>query len=214
MTHAKDGTDSLRRDPASLGGGLHGPAKPTDRLFFAVFPDAATAERIALLAQQLREKHRLHGKPFEAGRFHVTLQYLGDHLGLPQDIVGMAADAAAAVDMPAFDLGFDRASSFSSRPRNRPLVLRGDEGVRALTAFQRTLGVAMNKVGLGRWADGAYTPHVTLLYDDVRGRRTGRAHPLDGTRICSHAQSGRQGGACAALPLVSARRLKPIKRQY
>lgn len=32
--------------------------------------------------------------------------------------------------------------------------------------FQQTLGIAMKKAGLGRWAKPGYTPHVTLLYDD------------------------------------------------
>ena len=56
--------------------------------------------------------------------------------------------------------------SFSSSPRNRPFVLRGDAGLAELMVFQRALGLEMTKAGLGRWAKPAYTPHVTLLYDD------------------------------------------------
>jgi hypothetical protein len=33
-------------------------------------------------------------------------------------------------------------------------------------AFQQTLGTELKKTSLGLWAKGAYTPHVTLLYDD------------------------------------------------
>lgn len=32
--------------------------------------------------------------------------------------------------------------------------------------FQRELGVAMKKVGLGQWVDSPFTPHVTMLYDE------------------------------------------------
>jgi RNA 2',3'-cyclic 3'-phosphodiesterase len=140
--------------------------KPTDRLFFAIFPDADAAARIAQLALQLRGEHGRHGTPLKQERFHVTLHHLGDYAGLQQCIVAMASQAAAAVALPPFDLAFDRAASFCCTPRNRPFVLRGGDGVAAVTALQRALGMEMTKAGLGRWAKPAYTPHFTLLYDD------------------------------------------------
>ena len=142
------------------------PPQPTDRLFFAIFPDADTAARIAQLAQQLYGEHGLHGSPLKTERFHVTLHHLGDYAGLPPHIISMASEAAAAVAMPPFEVAFDRAASFSGTPRNRPLVLRGGDGVAALMAFQQALGMATKRSGLGRWVKPGYTPHVTLLYDD------------------------------------------------
>lgn len=139
--------------------------QPTDRLFFAIFPDVATAARIATLAQRLRAEHGLKGKPLATERFHVTLHPLGDYLGLPQEIVAAAGEAASAVVMPPFELAFDRAGSFLGRPRNRPFVLRAGDSVAALKAFQQVLGTAMKNAGLGRWVAPHYTPHVTLLYD-------------------------------------------------
>jgi RNA 2',3'-cyclic 3'-phosphodiesterase len=145
-------------------------AEPTDRLFFAIFPDADTAAHIAQLALQLRAEHGLHGTPLKQERFHVTLHHLGDYAGLNHGIVAMANQAAAAVVRQPFDLSFDisfdRAASFCSMPRNRPFVLRGGDGLAAVTAFQQSLSTEMTKAGLGRWAKRAYTPHVTLLYDD------------------------------------------------
>lgn len=138
----------------------------TDRLFFAVFPDADSAERIARLAQQLRGEHDLKGRPLALGRFHVTLHHLGDYVGVRPDIVAMADAAAAAVSMPPFNVLFDCAASFSSTPRNRPFVLRGGDGLAALMAFQQALGMAMKRTGLGCQVKSGYTPHVTLLYDD------------------------------------------------
>jgi RNA 2',3'-cyclic 3'-phosphodiesterase len=61
---------------------------------------------------------------------------------------------------------FDRVMSFRGKSGNRPLVLRGDDGLAALTAFQQVLGEAMMKAGLWRWAKPNYTPHVTQLYAD------------------------------------------------
>jgi RNA 2',3'-cyclic 3'-phosphodiesterase len=142
-------------------------AKITDRLFFAIFPEAAAAARIARLARQLRGEHGLKGKPLETQRLHVTLHHLGDYAGLPRDIVAASVEAAATVAMSPFEVSFDRALSFPDRPANRPFVLRGGDGVGALGALQRTLGAALGRAGLaaGR-AEPPYTPHVTLLYDD------------------------------------------------
>lgn len=141
---------------------------PTDRLFFAIFPDADAAGRIAPLASRLRDEHGLNGKLIERARLHVTLHHLGDFVGVPRDIVARAGEAAATVAMPPFEMSFDRAMSFSGRPDKRPFVLLGGEGLAALKAFQRTLGTAMEKAGLKLFkADTNYTPHVTLLYGDL-----------------------------------------------
>lgn len=146
--------------------GFEAAPRPTDRLFFAIYPDAAAAARIAQLAQQLRAEHGLQGKPLKPERFHVTLHHLGDHAGLPHDQVAAACGAAAGVAAAPFDITFDRVASFTSAPRNRPFVLRGDDGLAALMAFQQSLGEALKKTVLGRWTRPGFTPHVTLLYDD------------------------------------------------
>lgn len=143
-------------------------AKPTDRLFLALFPPPQTALEIAGLAAWIRGTHGLRGRPLEAARFHITLSHLGDYAGLPPDVVrqaGVAAAEAAAATQP-FAVAFDRAESFASMPHNRPLVLRGGEGLSALMAFHQVLLTALKKNNLGQWAKPGYTPHVTLLYDD------------------------------------------------
>lgn len=137
----------------------------TDRLFFAIFPDAGTAARIAQLHEELRLELGLQGKPLAAERLHATLRPVGDYAGLPQDIVAMAGDVASTVAMPPCTVAFDGATSFRGRPGHRPFVLRGWDGVAGLMMLQQRLGVAMAKAGLGRSAP-YYTPHVTLLYGD------------------------------------------------
>jgi 2'-5' RNA ligase len=145
--------------------GINAARQPMEGLFFAIFPDADAAARLAQLAQRLRAEHGLRGHPLKTERFHVTLHHLGDHAGLQHDIVAAASKAAATIAMPPFELAFDRVMSFD-RPRNLPLVLRGGDGLAALTEFQLVLGTAMKKAGLGRWVKPSYTPHATLLYDD------------------------------------------------
>ena len=147
--------------------GFDPPPKPTDRLFFALFPEADAAARIRLLADRLRGAHCLRGRPLETERFHVTLHHVGDHVGLPDQLVEQAREAAAMVAMSSFEVGFNRVASFR-RSQSLPFVLRGDErgDLAALMSFQQTLGKAMTQAGLGRMVDQRYTPHVTLLYDD------------------------------------------------
>ncbi|WP_249470498.1 RNA 2',3'-cyclic phosphodiesterase [Luteimonas galliterrae] len=149
-----------------MGFGAFESPDPTDRLFFAVFPDAEAAKRIAGIAQDLRSRLDLRGKPLRTDRFHVTLHHLGDHIGVPEHVVAKAGEAAARVRMAAFEVAFDSASSFSRQPRNRPFVLRGNEGVVSLCDLQGTLGTAMAAVGLNRHVERTFTPHITLLYDD------------------------------------------------
>jgi len=145
---------------------LLGETRATDRLFFALFPDPGTAERIAAVAARLRERHGLTGPALAAERFHITLSHLGDYHGLPADLVAKARQAGDQVSARAFRPHFDRAGSFAGRSGNRPFVLQSSESETVVTAFQRTLGRAMMAVGLGRKA-GPYSPHVTLLYDDA-----------------------------------------------
>lgn len=141
--------------------------QPTDRLFFAMFPDVSAAAHFERLARHQCDEHRLRGTPLATERFHVTLHHLGDYAGLPRHIVAAAEQAAATVAMPPFEIAFDRVGSFD-RPGNRPLVMRGGHGVAALTAFQQTLGAALKKAGLSHMVARDYTPHLTLLYDERR----------------------------------------------
>jgi 2'-5' RNA ligase len=148
-------------------GGFTSPT-PTDRLFFAVHPDADTARRVVELAHSVRAAHGLRGNPLRADRVHVTLHHLGDHAGLPESLVASARDAAAMMTSPPFDVGFDCVASFPGRGRKRPCVLRGGsvESNAPLLAFRRALGERLRAVGLGRWVERRFVPHVTLLYDE------------------------------------------------
>jgi 2'-5' RNA ligase len=142
------------------------PAQPSDRLFFAVMPDAASALRIAELAQRLRTDLNLRGQPRPTAHFHITLHHLGDYVGLPANELAQAKAAAAGIAQPGFDVVFDHVASFNAK-RNLPLVLRGQEHALAgLIQLQQALGQRMAACGLGRRVEKLFVPHVTLLYDD------------------------------------------------
>ena len=149
----------------SLGG--FEPPVANDRLFFAVFPDADTASRLAALGSTLRHGHGLRGKVLAADRLHVTLHHLGDHAVLPPALVEAARKAGDRLGSRPFEVTFDSASSFASRRGSRPFVLRGSAGVDGIVDLQRELGQHMAATGLGRHVEASFTPHVTLLYDDA-----------------------------------------------
>jgi 2'-5' RNA ligase len=102
--------------------------KPTDRLFFALFPSEEAIPHIVKTSQQLRDAHGLTGKSLSNDRLHVTLHHVGDYAGgLPDGLVEAAQNVASTLAMPAFEVTFDRAMSFAGRPRHRPCGMRGYE---------------------------------------------------------------------------------------
>jgi 2'-5' RNA ligase len=112
----------------------------TDRLFFAVIPDAGSASGAAQRRHELRAKHRLRGKAIATERLHVTLHHVDDFAGLPEGIAAKTCAVASAVSMRPFTVEFNGALSFRGRPGNLPLVLQGDEGVYGLLVLQHRLG--------------------------------------------------------------------------
>lgn len=141
------------------------------RLFLAAVPDAAAAAGIHRLACALKHAHKFDCKVIEPERLHVSLFFLGE---LSQQILRIAAEAAAEVRVPPFEVSFDRSVSFCGKIGNRPLVLMGDDGLDRLKSFRRTLGIALARKGLRYLARKDFTPHVTLLYAD----RNVEEHPV------------------------------------
>ena len=137
-----------------------------DTLFFALQPDAETAQQITGLASRLRTDCAVRGRLRPTGVFHVTLHYLGGFVGLPPTLVEDASRAADTVRMPAFDVELGRARTFLGRPRGIPLVLAGDEGTAGVRLLFDSLGRALVKAGVRAYGGSDYTPHLTLMYGD------------------------------------------------
>ncbi|MGQ0711198.1 MAG: 2'-5' RNA ligase family protein [Rhodoferax sp.] len=153
--------------------------RSTDRLFLAVYPDAATALCLAALAAGWRERLGLRGKPLQAQRLHATVAYLGDFGHWPQQrivqIEQALGAAGGAIPLAPFAVAFAQVHSFAGRARNRPFVLSGGEtqGLQAL--HQWAMAALKAGDGLGAVGDALvaaadakpYVPHLTLLYDDA-----------------------------------------------
>jgi 2'-5' RNA ligase len=144
------------------------PPALTDRIFFAIAPDAGAIAGIAALTAELKAQHGMRGRPIADAKLHATLYNLGDFPGIPHVKVARAIEAAAAVaEITApFVASFDTAQTFINRARNRPFVLVGGDGVIGIAALYKSLMTAMVKAGMPP-NPGSYTPHITLLYDDV-----------------------------------------------
>lgn len=141
------------------------PQLPAHRVFLAIKPDTATAERIARLIEQLRPVVGFKGKALHPERLHITLHHLGDFVQQPaEDLLARARLAAERLASSPFDVTFDQVVSFHGRRDHRPFVLLGHEGVAGLMAFQQTLGEALQHAGVPV-PRGHFKPHVTLLYD-------------------------------------------------
>lgn len=131
----------------------------TDRLFFAVVPDAETAKTIAERAAAWRARHGLTGRLLRAAHFHVNLAPVHEGIGLPD--AGEIEDWVARVreiPMPCFRVAFDRLTSFA----NGALVLTGEEATIGLEVLQQRLSDALDDAPRPA---RRYTPHVTLLHD-------------------------------------------------
>lgn len=132
--------------------------RPSDRLFLAALPDAATAARIVDLAGRLKTGHGLKGRVLRPEHLRVTLFHVRDGAGLGPDLVDAVTERVASVVMPSFRVTFDRVGSF----RNGAFVLRGDAGMMGLEVLHQRLSDAFD----GRPASARpFTPHVTLLRD-------------------------------------------------
>ena len=142
----------------------------TDRLFFAVMPDAPARASIGGVLADLRAAHGLQARPVMADRLHVTMGMVGDFPGIPGNLLARASNAAqeAVLEVAPFTASFDTALTFTTRSRatgRRPLVLSGGDGVTGLHELYRALSQTMRKAGM--WGNpSSFTPHLTLMYDE------------------------------------------------
>ena len=136
--------------------------RPTDRLFFAVLPDAETGEAICSARRHLCEKADLQGAEVPPEQLHVTLWRVGDYVVPPtaEDIDAIVR-RASTVEMPPFRLSFGAAKSHS----RGALVLCGGRGSADLEGLSTRLRDALTSPGPERRR--AFLPHMTLMRSET-----------------------------------------------
>lgn len=140
-----------------------------ERLFFGIMLPAEAALSAVDVLEESRDTQGLRGRAIRQDRLHVTLIHVGDYQGMPpQSVIDALKQAGESVTPAAFDVAFDRASSFSGAPGRHPHVLLGDKGVEALKAFRADLLKAVVREGVKPLSRQDFNPHVTLSYADRR----------------------------------------------
>jgi 2'-5' RNA ligase len=150
-------------DQLPLGLAPPGPAPDArnDGLYLFLRPDAAALDAIGRVANDLRARHRLSGKPQARDRLHVTMLHIGHYAGLPPEIVDKARAAAGAIRAAPFAVMFDEAVTFNT---SLAVVLRSSDDLMALAVLRDQAYRAMRDVGL-RPRNVIANPHITLLRD-------------------------------------------------
>jgi 2'-5' RNA ligase len=130
------------------------------RLFFALWPDAAAAARLADLATELAGLS--DGKPVPPAKIHLTLVFLGD---VEDAALGAALAMPEGIDCAAFEVALDQGGSF----RGARVAWAGCRTpARGLVELQAELARRARESGFAL-EERPYTPHVTLA------RKTGRS---------------------------------------
>lgn len=139
------------------------------RVFFALWPEPPLRARLSALAGQLHKT--LGGRRTHADTVHLTLVFIGEleAARLP-DLLALAA----AVRVPAFEIGFDRVDCWR---RNHIAHLGASQVPDALLDLVRQLEAGLDRTGVG-FDRRAYVPHVTLLRKADCGKENPASEPL------------------------------------
>ena len=146
--------------PSSIASDAEG-GSDTHRLFFALWPDDTVRRAIADTADALRRERAPRGRWSNPDRYHMTLQFIGDHRPFPADRARRAMDAAARLAVPAFALDLDRAGSF--RKRSIPWWLGCSVKPDGLRALWDALSSSLAEARVPYQSDRPLVPHVTIL---------------------------------------------------
>lgn len=144
-------------------------AKDEHRLFFALKPDPAASAMAESIFDALRASHELQSKFLGAEFLHVTLSHVIDSPEFPQATVDDAIKVATAIQMPPFEIVFDRGMSFRKPKGRQPLVLCAAPDDSGVLLLERRISAALAMGGVGgRIVKSGFTPHMTIGYDDRR----------------------------------------------
>jgi RNA 2',3'-cyclic 3'-phosphodiesterase len=141
----------------------------TQRLFFALWPDASTSDALATLAQQVAAESG--GRPTAPGNVHLTLAFLGDQ---PRRIARELSAAAARISAPSFDLVLDSVDSW----HKSAIAWAGVKIVPLpLVELQQTIARSLQVSGLEP-EERPFAVHVTLARRITAAVRHPLAPPL------------------------------------
>lgn len=139
------------------------------RLFFALWPDAAASDALTMLAKEVATESG--GRATPPGNVHLTLAFLGDQ---PEKVASELRDAAAQISVPRFDLVFDRVETW----RKNAIAWAGVQDVPVpLAELHQAIARSLPASGLEPDAR-PFAVHVTLARRIETAVRRSLAPPL------------------------------------
>lgn len=139
------------------------PVGAVHNLFFALSPPQPTRAAIAAAAEALRAAEAPVGRWLKASRYHLTLQFLGEHAPLPADLIARAIESAGQVMLAPFSFELDIVGSFGAR--RMPLWLGCSEAPAGLLRLHEALGKSLARHACRTHGATRLVPHVTILRD-------------------------------------------------
>lgn len=137
-----------------------------DPVFFAHHLAEETATAVSDRIPDIRYQNGLQGRARPSKVLHISLHAVGPYADLSTEMLGKLRQGAETIQIPPFEVTFDRVTSFGSGDGVRPIVLLCADGKDELTELYDAFDPAMEKVGLCRSGPRRpFTPHMTLLYD-------------------------------------------------
>jgi len=192
MTIGRQQPEAKLKQPLRSGAKTDAPVR-VHRLFFALFPDETARRAIARVAEDLRSQGRVGGRWIDPSRYHMTLNFLGDHAQLLQDVVDRAMAAAMTVEVPAFVMTLEYMASFHDR--KPPVVLRCADRVMPVHALRQALRSGLLRFDLDVAPEESFTPHITLSYSHGGMVEPAAIEPIEWTVrefVLVHSLAGRK----------------------
>lgn len=160
MRCAQDMTETAQRPDHGL------------RLFFALWPGAATAAALHARARALKDE--CDGRTMRRDTIHLTLAFLGE---FPSPDVARVSAIAADIGAPPFTLELDHVGAWHG---NRILWTGPAHTPPALAALAQTLADRLRAAGFAL-EQRVFTPHVTLVRNARRAPQIGATRTLHWT---------------------------------
>jgi len=167
--------------------------RPTQRLFFALWPSPAA--RTALARAARRAVRASGGKPVPPDNYHVTLLFLGP---VPADIVPALSAAAARIAPPACELRLERFGGFA---RSRVLWAAPAATPPPLAEYVLRLREASAAAGLEPDPRPLHA-HVTLARKLARAAGAGALEPVSWPVDASVLVSSATGGSASTYRIL------------
>ena len=134
-------------------------AAPAQRLFFALWPDAQTRDRLAAIAAGLPARC---GRRVDREALHLTLSFLGN---VGEDARDCLVQGAEAIRAPGFALTLDSLGWFR---RARVVWLAPQKVPAELAQLVEGIDAVVRACGLAPDNNRPYQPHLTLSRKAVR----------------------------------------------